>query len=89
MDFSQDDFERLLLFEQARKTAEANYAENPLDVNVCVILFGLYVLTVYLYIYIFFSNFYLGFYLIEHIQMPASCIYRKIQLLQCMKTKRF
>ncbi|TKY47762.1 Mitochondrial import receptor subunit TOM20 [Spatholobus suberectus] len=33
MEFSQDDFDRLLLFEHTRKTAEANYAENPLDAD--------------------------------------------------------
>lgn len=38
MDFSQDDFDRLLLFEHTRKTAEANYAENPLDADVRIFL---------------------------------------------------
>ncbi|KAL2991367.1 hypothetical protein AAZX31_11G254800 [Glycine max] len=33
MEFSQDDFDRLLLFEHTRKTAEANYAENPQDAD--------------------------------------------------------
>ncbi|XP_061338719.1 mitochondrial import receptor subunit TOM20-like isoform X1 [Gastrolobium bilobum] len=33
MEFSQSDFDRLLLFEHARKTAEVNYAENPLDAD--------------------------------------------------------
>ncbi|KAJ7957567.1 mitochondrial import receptor subunit TOM20-like [Quillaja saponaria] len=33
MDVSQDDFDRLLLMEHARKTAEANYARNPLDAD--------------------------------------------------------
>ncbi|KAL5163861.1 Mitochondrial import receptor subunit TOM20 [Glycine soja] len=33
MEFSQDDFDRLLLFEHTRKSAEANYAENPLDAD--------------------------------------------------------
>ncbi|CAL5203685.1 unnamed protein product [Lathyrus oleraceus] len=33
MEFSQDDFERLLLSEQSRKTAEENYAINPLDAD--------------------------------------------------------
>ncbi|MED6170136.1 mitochondrial import receptor subunit tom20 [Stylosanthes scabra] len=33
MEFSQSDFDRLLLFEHARKTAEANYAANPLDAD--------------------------------------------------------
>ncbi|KAJ7945548.1 mitochondrial import receptor subunit TOM20-like [Quillaja saponaria] len=33
MDFSQEDFERLMLSEHARKTAEANYAKNPLDTD--------------------------------------------------------
>uniref|UniRef100_A0A7N0V8F4 Uncharacterized protein n=1 Tax=Kalanchoe fedtschenkoi TaxID=63787 RepID=A0A7N0V8F4_KALFE len=27
----QNDFDRLLFFEHARKTAEANYIKNPLD----------------------------------------------------------
>ncbi|KAG6791319.1 hypothetical protein POTOM_000436 [Populus tomentosa] len=31
MEFSQDDFDRLLMFEHARKTAEATYARDPLD----------------------------------------------------------
>jgi len=31
MEFSQDDFDRLLLFEHTRKTAETNYAKNPHD----------------------------------------------------------
>ncbi|CAL2230741.1 unnamed protein product [Prunus armeniaca] len=33
MQFSQDDFDRLLLFEHTRKTAEVNYAKNPLDAD--------------------------------------------------------
>ncbi|CAI0627281.1 unnamed protein product [Linum tenue] len=33
MEFSEDDFTRLLVMEQARKTAEANYAKNPLDAD--------------------------------------------------------
>ncbi|KAA0061007.1 mitochondrial import receptor subunit TOM20-like [Cucumis melo var. makuwa] len=33
MEFSQDDFDRFLLFEHTRKTAEANYAANPLDAD--------------------------------------------------------
>ncbi|BAT86613.1 Mitochondrial import receptor subunit TOM20 Translocase of outer membrane subunit [Vigna angularis] len=33
MEYSQDDFDRLLLFEHTRKTAEANYAKNPLDAD--------------------------------------------------------
>ncbi|GMN57515.1 hypothetical protein TIFTF001_026625 [Ficus carica] len=31
MDLQQSDFDRLLFFEHARKTAEATYAKNPLD----------------------------------------------------------
>lgn len=31
MEFSQSDFDRLLLFEHARKTAETQYAVDPLD----------------------------------------------------------
>lgn len=38
MEFSQDDFERLLMFEHTRKTAEENYKENPLDADVRIIL---------------------------------------------------
>lgn len=38
MEFTQDDFDRLLLFEHTRKTAEANYAENPLDADVRIVL---------------------------------------------------
>lgn len=38
MEFSQDDFERLLLSEQNRKTAEENYAINPLDADVRIVL---------------------------------------------------
>ncbi|QCE13099.1 hypothetical protein DEO72_LG11g92 [Vigna unguiculata] len=33
MEFSQDDFDRLLLFEHTRKTAESNYARDPLDAD--------------------------------------------------------
>ncbi|KAF8408421.1 hypothetical protein HHK36_007573 [Tetracentron sinense] len=33
MDMAENDFDRLLLFEHARKTAEANYAMNPLDAD--------------------------------------------------------
>ncbi|RXH72295.1 hypothetical protein DVH24_033833 [Malus domestica] len=33
MQFSQEDFDRLLLFEHTRKTAEVNYAKNPLDAD--------------------------------------------------------
>ncbi|KAJ6713760.1 MITOCHONDRIAL IMPORT RECEPTOR SUBUNIT TOM20-1-RELATED [Salix viminalis] len=33
MEFSQDDFDRLLMFEHARKTAEATYARDPLDAD--------------------------------------------------------
>jgi hypothetical protein len=36
MEFSQDDFDRLLLFEHTRKTAETNYAKNPHDAEVRV-----------------------------------------------------
>ncbi|KAH9772611.1 mitochondrial import receptor subunit TOM20-2 [Citrus sinensis] len=34
MEFSQSDFDRLLLSEHNRKTAEANYAKDPLDADV-------------------------------------------------------
>lgn len=34
MEVSQDDLDRLLLFEHSRQTAEANYAKNPLDADV-------------------------------------------------------
>ncbi|CAL9152741.1 mitochondrial import receptor subunit TOM20-like isoform X1 [Musa acuminata AAA Group] len=33
MDLQQNDFDRLLFFEHARKTAEAAYASNPLDAD--------------------------------------------------------
>uniref|UniRef100_A0A803QYA3 Mitochondrial import receptor subunit TOM20 n=1 Tax=Cannabis sativa TaxID=3483 RepID=A0A803QYA3_CANSA len=33
MEFSQDDFDRLLLFEHTRKAAEATYAKDPLDAD--------------------------------------------------------
>ncbi|XP_048318879.1 mitochondrial import receptor subunit TOM20-like isoform X2 [Ziziphus jujuba] len=33
MQFSQDDFDRLLIFEHTRKAAEANYAKNPQDAD--------------------------------------------------------
>ncbi|KAL9423681.1 hypothetical protein AB3S75_035712 [Citrus x aurantiifolia] len=33
MEFSQSDFDRLLLSEHNRKTAEANYAKDPLDAD--------------------------------------------------------
>ena len=34
MDMQQSDFDRLLFFEHARKTAEATYTQNPLDAEV-------------------------------------------------------
>jgi hypothetical protein len=37
MEFPQDDIDRLLLSEHNRKTAEQNYAKNPLDADVCII----------------------------------------------------
>lgn len=37
MEFSQDDFDRLLRFEHARKSAEATYAKDPLDADVSTI----------------------------------------------------
>nr|DAD30576.1 TPA_asm: hypothetical protein HUJ06_009427 [Nelumbo nucifera] len=33
MDVSQSDFDRLMFFEHARKTAEVNYARDPLDAD--------------------------------------------------------
>ncbi|XLR48922.1 hypothetical protein HN51_033170 [Arachis hypogaea] len=33
MDLQQNDFDHLLLYEHARKTAEAGYAKNPLDAD--------------------------------------------------------
>ncbi|CAI8598082.1 unnamed protein product [Vicia faba] len=33
MEFTQDEIERLVLFEKSRKTAEENYAVNPLDAD--------------------------------------------------------
>ncbi|KAG7978810.1 hypothetical protein I3843_05G100300 [Carya illinoinensis] len=33
MEFSQDDLDRLLLFEHTRQTAEANHTKNPLDAD--------------------------------------------------------
>ncbi|KAJ8759058.1 hypothetical protein K2173_003296 [Erythroxylum novogranatense] len=33
MEFTQDDFDRLLMFEQTRKTAEVTYAKDPLDAD--------------------------------------------------------
>lgn len=35
MDMSSD-FDRLLFFEHARRTAEATYAKNPLDADVSI-----------------------------------------------------
>ena len=34
MDLQQNDFDRLVFFEAARKSSEANYAKNPLDADV-------------------------------------------------------
>lgn len=34
MDLQQSEFDRLLFFEHARKTAEAEYTKNPLDADV-------------------------------------------------------
>lgn len=36
MEFSQDDFDRLLMFEHTRKSAEATYAKDPLDADVSI-----------------------------------------------------
>ncbi|KAF5179880.1 Mitochondrial import receptor subunit tom20 [Thalictrum thalictroides] len=41
MEFQQSDFDRLLFFEQTRKTAEVNYAKNPLDPDVSSLNFFL------------------------------------------------
>lgn len=38
MEMPQGDFDRLLFFEYARKTAETNYAKNPLDADVTLSL---------------------------------------------------
>ena len=40
MDLQQSDFDRLLFFEHARKTAEVAYAQNPLDAYVRIFLFS-------------------------------------------------
>jgi len=49
------DFDRLLFFEHARKTAEVNYAKSPLDADVRL-LFSLiappFCLSIYLSIYL-------------------------------------
>ncbi|RRT84508.1 hypothetical protein BHE74_00011178 [Ensete ventricosum] len=37
MDLQANDFDRLVFFEHARKTAEAAYAVNPLDADVSAI----------------------------------------------------
>ena len=63
MDLQQSEFDRLLFFEHARKTAEAAYAANPLDVDVSFSFskFSLHfektpqisvILPIYLFIYI-------------------------------------
>lgn len=38
MDMQQSEFDRLLFFEHARKAAEAEYAKNPLDADVRILL---------------------------------------------------
>ncbi|GAU16638.1 hypothetical protein TSUD_325880 [Trifolium subterraneum] len=38
MEFSQDDVDRLLLSEHNRKTAEQNYAKNPLDADEALLI---------------------------------------------------
>lgn len=48
---NQSDFERMLFFEHARKTAEASYSEDPLDVEVSIIRFS-FVSIYNIYIYI-------------------------------------
>lgn len=35
MEAAQNDLERLMIFEHARITAEAEYAKNPTDADVC------------------------------------------------------
>lgn len=46
MEFSAADFERLLMFEHARKASEAQYLNDPLDSEVCTrllsIIYGFY-----------------------------------------------
>lgn len=48
MEFSQSDFDRLLLSEHNRKTAEANYAKDPLDADVSISSFLLNSLFIFL-----------------------------------------
>lgn len=45
----QSEFDRLLFFEHARKTAETNYAQNPLDADVRISSFSLHIIFVYGY----------------------------------------
>ena len=66
MQFSQEDFDRLLLFEHTRKTAEVNYAKNPLDADVRT----LSLLSLSLSLSLYLSNFHL------------VCINRVVFLLQ-------
>lgn len=42
MDFQQNEFDRILFFEHARKTAEAEYAKNPLDADVSLQFFPIF-----------------------------------------------
>lgn len=42
MEPSQNDLERLMLFEHARITAESNYAKNPNDADVRIFLSPFY-----------------------------------------------
>jgi len=36
MEFLEEDYRQLLVADRNRKTAEENYAKNPLDADVCI-----------------------------------------------------
>ncbi|KAH7570495.1 hypothetical protein JRO89_XS05G0119500 [Xanthoceras sorbifolium] len=53
MEFSQADFDRLLMFEHNRKAAEANYAKDPLDADVRFFFFSLYYSTLFFFFFFY------------------------------------
>lgn len=52
----QNDFDRLLFFEHARKTAEDAYAQDPLDADVCFSI-SCFIYWIYLFFLFFCSQF--------------------------------
>ena len=60
MDLQQSEIDRLLFFEHARKTAEATYAQNPLDADVRIYIYIIF-LRFFVFIFYFFLLQFHGF----------------------------